>query len=280
MDDDLNFDSLFGDASLIEESVESVEFQEPEIEPEPVVERPVAQPQPSPGKKRSSKDFEPDMDMLLITAQSSMIIEGMKALTNKDYSGKKLPVYLEAFRGIELYVKILERNPDNYNKLSPIINQDPDCEEVETIAFNLYRHKYKDRPVSDGQKLIAYEIFRDRMKNAYYKSLISQTMVGIKNYYLMSGSINEDKIKNAINSNHEKLKSDIEKISRTVAVAVELVKSGNIEISEGLKGRDVNLFIIRATELLVYYYTKIQNKQSADYYQRINDMYSKYLIVR
>jgi hypothetical protein len=39
---------------------------------------------PDSGKKRTSDDFEPDMDALLLTAQSPMIIEGMKYLTLRD----------------------------------------------------------------------------------------------------------------------------------------------------------------------------------------------------
>jgi len=233
-----------------------------------------------PEKKRSSKDFEPDMDMLLITAQSSMIIEGVNAMKNKDFSGKKLQVYMEAFKGIELYIKILERSPDNYNKLNPIINKDPDCTEVKTIAFTIYKNKHKVMPSTDGQILEAYEIFRDRMKNAYYKALVSQTMINLKNYYMLSGSLDEDAINKHIASNPEKIKSDMEKIGNTVSLAAGLIKSGNTEISEGLKGKDINMFIIKATQLLTHYYTAVNNKTAAERYQHLNTVHSKYFVIR
>ena len=39
-------------------------------------------------RKRTSNDFEPDMDALLITAQSSLIIEGMKYLTQRNFASQ------------------------------------------------------------------------------------------------------------------------------------------------------------------------------------------------
>ena len=237
-------------------------------------------PKDDPEKKRSSEDFAPDMDMLLITAQSSMIVEGLKAMMSKDFSGKKLQVYMEAFKGIELYIKILERNPDNYNRLNRIINEDPDCREVKTIAFNLYKDKHKVLPSADGQTIEAYEIFHDKMKNAYYKSLISQTMLDLKNYYMLSGSLNEDNINEQIASDPEKMKSDMDKIGDTVSLAAELAKSGNTEISEGIKGRDINTFIIKATQILSHYHSITNNKTVAEHYQRLNNVHSKYFVIR
>jgi len=90
-------------------------------------------------KRRSSKDFNPDMDMLLLTAQSPMIIEGMKSYTKGDFSSSTLSVYTEALKGVSLYIKILDRNPKNYYKLKALIDSDTDCKEVEDIAFNLYK---------------------------------------------------------------------------------------------------------------------------------------------
>ncbi|MBP7604386.1 MAG: hypothetical protein KBA15_10680, partial [Spirochaetes bacterium] len=49
--------------------------------PSPVSE--IERPEP---RRRSSKDFNPDMDALLLTAQSAMIIEGMKNYTQGNFS--------------------------------------------------------------------------------------------------------------------------------------------------------------------------------------------------
>ena len=82
-------------------------------------------------KMRSLCDFEPDMDALLLTAESSMIIEGMKYYTKSDFSSNTLPIYLEARKGIEFYMKILNRSPNNYRRLKILIDSDIDCQKVE-----------------------------------------------------------------------------------------------------------------------------------------------------
>jgi len=231
-------------------------------------------------KRRSSLDFEPDMDALLLTAQSSMIIEGTKYMGQKLYSQKALPVYTESIKGIDLYIKILERNPHNYHKLSKMIMQDIDCREVERLAFNIYKAKYNDAPETDDQKLRAYELFRDRLKIAYFKSLISQTMAGIKKYFLLSGGVDTEKIDGLIKNEDITLKSDVAKISQHTNLALEMIKHGNAEISSGMKGREMNIFIIRSSELLQYYYTQTGRTQTADYYKRLYTTYSKYFVIR
>lgn len=286
----LDFASLFEDSSEKDPKEKSVDAVLPELadfEGDPsqqigaVQSAEAAKENPkTPERKRSSKDFEPDMDALLITAQSHMIIEGTKAMTEKNFSGKNMSVYLEAIKGVELYIKILERNPDNYNKLYEIINQDVDCSEVERIAFRLYENTYKEKPFGDRQKLIAYEIFRDRLKNAYYKALINQTMMGIRKYYRLSGSLDEEKITKTIQADSENFKADIDKIGRYVSLALDLMKTKNHELSNGLNGKDMNLFVVKATEFLTYYYNKVGNTQTAGRYQRLNENHRRYFVVR
>ena len=295
-DSDFDFTSLFEDAPAKEPKGKSVDTSLPDLtdldgfasksKAAPVVKTapasrvsPKATPKAAP-KKRSSKDFEPDMDALLITAQSPMIIEGTKAMTEKNFSGKNINMFLEAIRGVELYIKILERNPDNYNKLKDIIDQDVDCAEVEKIAFKLYQNKHKEEPFGDREKLISYEIFRDRLKNAYYKSLIRQTMVGIRNYFHLSGSLDEDKIVASIRTGGENFKADILTIARYVALAIELMKTNNDDLGNGLNGRDMNLFIIKATDLLTFYYDKLGDKKTSEQYIRLNRNHRRYFVIR
>ncbi len=237
-------------------------------------------PASSAGSRRTSKDFAPDMDALLITAQSSMIIEGMKYMTGNKYDSKSLPVYTEAIKGIELYITILERNPNNYHKLSSIISQDIDCREVERLSFQLFKNKHGESPETDIHKLKAYELFRDRLKNAYYKALISATMIGMKKYFLLSGGIDEEKLSELIRKNDNSLKTDIAKISQQINIAIKLLKHGNAEINRGMKGKDMNIFIIKASQILQYCQQAMGKPESAGYYQRLHETYKKYFIVR
>jgi|GEM_PF-257572 len=245
-------------------------------------------PEPSRGAKepsadisrRSSRDFEPDMDAVLITAQSSMIIEGMKSMTTGQYTSRDLPTYTEAIKGIELYITILSRNPNSYHKLSRIISEDIDCREVERLAFQLYKNKHGEDPGTDAHKMMAYELFRDRLKNAYYKSLISATMVGMKKYFLLSGGLDEEKLHELTLRQDNALKTDIAKISQQINIALKLLKQGNAEINRGMKGRDMNMFIIRASQILQHYYMVLGKKDNALHFQRIHENYKNYFIIR
>ncbi len=302
--DDLDFDSLFDDeekpsaektapspleTDFPDTGADLFSFDEPETPPSagtnslpPVTEMPpqTAEQPAAEAARRTSKDFAPDMDALLITAQSSMIIEGMKFMTINKFNTQTLPTYTEAIKGIELYITILERNPNNYHKLSSIISEDIDCREVERLAFQLYKNKHGETPETDVHKLKAYELFRDRLKNAYYKALINATMVGMKKYYLLSGGLDEDKLVGLIRSQDNALKTDISKISQQINIAIKLLKHGNAEINRGMKGKDMNIFIIKASQILSFYHKMMGKPQSAGYYQRLHETYKKYFIVR
>lgn len=255
----------------------SVDFEE-----RPAVSKPAAPVKVPVAKtsRRSSRDFEPDMDAVLITAQSSMIIEGMKSMTTGQYTSRDLPTYTEAIKGIELYITILSRNPNSYHKLSRIISEDIDCREVERLAFQLYKNKHGEEPGTDPHKMMAYELFRDRLKNAYYKSLISATMVGMKKYFLLSGGLDEQKLSEMTQRQDNVLKTDIAKISQQINIALKLLKQGNAEINRGMKGRDMNMFIIKASQILQHYYMVLGKKDNALHFQRIHENYKNYFIIR
>ncbi|MGB4268274.1 MAG: hypothetical protein WBK20_03740 [Spirochaetota bacterium] len=231
-------------------------------------------------RKRSSRDFQPDMDALLITAQSSMIIEGMKKYTERDFSSGNLPIYLEALNGVNLYIKILDRNPKNYHKLKAVINADPDCQEVEDIAFNLYKKIFGNEPETDQEKLIAFEKFSALFKDAVNRATIASSMKDIKKYFLLSGGLDEIKVSQLVASNDEELKKDISNLQRYIALGLAYIEKGNVEIIKGLRGRDLNNYVVRGSQLLAYYFTLIKNERLADYYSRINTIYSKYFVVK
>ncbi len=235
---------------------------------------------PDEPRRRSSKDFNPDMDALLLTAQSSMIIEGMKYYTQGNFASTTLSIYLEALNGVSLYIKILDRNPNNYIKLKALIDSDIECKEVENIAFNLYHKLYNSNPETEQEKLTAFEKFELLFREAVNKSSISGSMKVLKKYLLISGSLDEVRLKELIQKGGNELLSDINNFIQHLQLALDLLNKGKGEITKGLKGRDLNIFIIKTSYLLYYYYTLTGNAQRADYYARLYNNYKKYFIIR
>ena len=231
-------------------------------------------------KKRSSEDFSPDMDALLLTAQSPMIVEGMKYLTLKDFSSKRHHIFLEAVKGVDLYLKIIERNPGNYRKLLRTLSSDIDCMEVEKITSNLYKNKYGEPSDSVDKKLRAFEMLREKLKNAYDKTLISSSMVGIKKYFLLSGSLDQEKVSHLIKENNAEFKSEVAKLDHNIRLAMEILKQPDCEIAKGMKGKDINIFIIKGSQMLYYFYMLTGKKDAAEYFRRINANYKKYFVIR
>ncbi len=231
-------------------------------------------------KRRSSKDFNPDMDALLLTAQSSMIIEGMQLYTQGNFASTTLQVFMEALKGISLYIKILDRNPNNYNKLKALIDADLDCKEVEKIAFNLYHKVYNAFPQTDQEKLNAFEKFESIFAEAVNKASISNSMKILKKYMLLSGSVDEVKLKECAARQSGEFLSDVNNFIQHLQMADDLLKKGKGEIAKGLKGRDLNIFIIKTSYLLYYYFNLIGNAQAANHYGRMHTNYRKYFIIR
>ena len=231
-------------------------------------------------QKRSSADFSPDMDALLLTAQSSMIIEAMKYISIHDFKSKNISVFSEAIKGIDLYMKILERNPENFKKLSAILSSDQDCMDVQKITFNLYRNVTGELPETDSQKLKAFELINERLKNAYNKSLISSSIVNIKRYYLLSGSINTIKIDDELRDNPVGLKNQINSFIRHINIGRQMISSGNSEIAKGMKGKELNVFIVKAAQLLVYYFGRTGETDLQSFYSRLHDNFKKYFVIR
>lgn len=231
-------------------------------------------------RQRCSNDFKPDMDALLITAQSSMIIEGTKRLSETDYSSKTMQVYAEAIKGVDLYIKIIQRNPNSYRKLTGIIRADIDCAEVERIAFSIYKSKHHGLPEDDAERLKAYEYFRERLKNGYKKALIANSISQIKQYFLLSGGLDTEKVSGLLTRNDPAFKNDIAKLNQNIQIAIELIEKGEGEIQRGLRGRDTNTYIIKTSQLLYYYYNTVGETQTAEYYKRQYINFKKYNIIK
>ena len=231
-------------------------------------------------QKRTSADFSPDMDALLLTAQSSMIIEAMKFISQHDFKSKNISTFSEAIKGIELYIKILERNPENFKKLSAILSTDTDCMDVQRITFNLFRNVSGEMPQSDSQKLKAFEMIKEKLQGAYYKSLISLSIVNIKKYYLLTGSLDTLKIEDELKNNPEKLKNEINSYIRHINIGRHLIKTGNSEINKGMRGKELNTFIVKASYLLHYYFGRTGESEQQSYYARLHDNFKNYFIVK
>ncbi|HPS85319.1 MAG TPA: hypothetical protein PLY36_01165 [Spirochaetota bacterium] len=231
-------------------------------------------------QKRSSADFSPDMDALLLTAQSSMIIEAMKLISLHDFKSKNISIFSEAIKGIDLYMKILERNPENFKKLAAILSSDQDCMDVQKITFNLFRNVMGELPESDSQKLKAFGLINDKLKNAYNKSLISSSIVSVKKYYLLSGSLDTMKIENDLINDPAGLKNQINCFIRHINIGRQMIKSGNSEIVKGMKGKELNVFIVKAAQMLVYYFRRTGDTELQMFYTKLHENFKKYFIVR
>jgi hypothetical protein len=283
---DNEFDSLFEDDKLDDKSKDledlfnlNKEHESHEIIKEEIPKATTAPVKPAViKKKRSSEDFEPDMDALFIGAQSPFIAEGLKYLTVKDFSSATYDIYAEAIKGVEVFMKILDRNPNNYFKLSKVINSDPDCKEIETVAFKLFRAKHKGLPESDKQIYEAYEMLRNRLRIGYNKAKVSASMVDLKKYYLLSGMIDKVKIDDLIAKNDKEFKLDMVNYCQNVSIATQLIKIGDYEISKGLKGKDMNTYLIKSSRLLMYYFHDTGDAKSEDHYRRIFENYKKYIL--
>ena len=287
--DKFDFDSLIDDPVPDPEDDFFLFEAEPEIRkntikaetlPDPVIpEKEIRENDPL-VQKRSSADFSPDMDALLLTAQSSMIVEAMKLISLHDFKSKNIPVFSEAIKGVDLYIKILERNPGNFNKLTSILAIDQDCMDVQKITFNLYRNTTGELPESYSQKLTAFELINERLRNAYNKSLISSSIISIKKYFLLSGSIDPLKIDDEIKNDPSGLKNQIKIYMNHINIGRQLIKYGNSEIVKGMKGKELNVFIIKATEMLAYYFNRTGETELQSFYTKLNENFKKYFIVR
>ncbi len=285
-----DFDSLFEDTPPGTETKGDTDdpfaFEEPSAPKPPPAPVKSAPPKPeSPDhppllKKRSSEDFAPDMDALLVTAQSPLIVEGLKCLSEHDFTSPTLQIYAEALKGVEIFIKILERNPNNYFKLSAVINTDPDCREIEEVAFRLFQARHREKPERDSHILKAYEMLRNRLKIGYNKALVSSSMVAIKKYYLLSGGLDREKLSHMVLNGSKELKGDVVRFIQHMNIAAQLMKIGDYEITKGLKGREMNTFLIRASQLLSYYYLASGDAGAEEHYRRLYDTYRKYVVIR
>ncbi len=235
---------------------------------------------PSQAKKRTAQDFEPDMDALFLTAQSAMIIDGMKYFTNKDFSPDTLSTYIEALKGVEFYIKILNRNPANYKKLKSLIDADTDCQQVEKIAFNLYKNSYDDIAETDREKINAFEVLYKLLKDAVNKATITKSMQTVKKYHLMSGEIDRERVQQLLRSGDAAFKNEIKNLNEHIKIALDLQKRGKTEIAAGMKGRDINFYIVSTSALLSLVYRLHGNAKVSEYYDRINNIHSRYFMVQ
>ncbi len=280
--DDSDFDNLFDDVETA--SKEIPEIQPLHEEPARIIvniedESPKKSP-PVPGRKRTAEDFEPDMDALLLTAQSPMIIEGMEYYDKKQFSAETHRIYTEALNGVDLYVKILIRNPKNYRKLKSQIDADPDCQQVEKIAFGLFHKEYERIPETDKEKLEAFALFKHIFKQSIDKAAINKSIKTIRKYFLLSGDIDYEKFHKYLENDSAGTGRDLNHFHRHLRLALAMLKKGDSEITKGLKGRDLNFFIIKSSELLGYYHKLHENIKSSDYFYRIHNIYKKYYIIK
>jgi hypothetical protein len=231
-------------------------------------------------KRRTSADFSPDMDLLLLTAQSSMILEGMKLISKHDFKSSNLSTFNEAVKGADLYIKIIQRNPENYMKLFSMLFKDTECNEVQKITFNLYKSIYDELPESESQKLRAFQLIKETLQNGCCKSLLSLSLIEIKKFYLMTGDPDYGKIDNVIKTKSDKGAPFFLNLEKHIDIARKLLKSGNFEINKGMKGREINVFIIKASEILYYYYSETGYNDKSLFYKKLHENFKKYHVIK
>jgi hypothetical protein len=234
----------------------------------------------APPQKRSFKDFSPDMDALLLTAQSSLILDAMKYYTHNDFSPKTLSIYKEAFHGISVYVKILDRNPQNYAKLQEVIISDMDCQEVEKIAFDLFEKRHEYRPSVIIDKITAYEAFMALFKNACERASINSVAIKLKTYFHLSGGPNEKCVDDNIKNNGAEFEKFIYQVHHHLLLAKNILQTDHSHLAKTIEVKNLNVFIINASHLLYCYYRQIGDKEKANNYHRIHKTYKKWIVIR
>lgn len=227
-------------------------------------------------QKRTSKDFNLDMDAILITAQSPMIIEAMKYYTKSIFSAKTLKLYKEALNGVEIYIKILDRNPQNYKKLKSVVLSDPDCIEVEKIAFELFEKAYEHKPQINTEKLKAFELFSGMLKTAVDKASIYTVNDLLKSFFHLSGDINIDYTKNEFINNNSSFRNYINLLNVKMKLSQRFLKQVNLHLLDRKERTFFNKFIAKASLVIYHYFMFINDSQNANFYQRLHENYIKY----
>jgi len=105
-------------------------------------------------------------------------------------------------------------------------------------------------------------------------------MQNIRKYFLLSGGLDESKLRSAIATFSAETAAEMQQIIPQIQTAITLLKAGRGEMSPGMKGKDMNIFIIKASELLYVYYRENGQAKLADYYQRMFENYKKYFVIR
>jgi hypothetical protein len=83
-----------------------------------------------------------------------------------------------------------------------------------------------------------------------------------------------------INENNIQFHNEIGHLVTIADIALKLIKTGNTELTQGMKGRDMNSYIVKTCELLSFYHYQTGHKKNGDYYKRLYENYSNYFIVR
>jgi hypothetical protein len=233
------------------------------------------------GKKRTSKDFNPDMDAIVLTAQSPMITESIQLLSSGDYSQKALGIYKEGQIGIALYIKILDRNPENYKKLQEVICSDGDCLEVENRAFGLFSKKHGHPPVDNREKIIAFEMLNMVIKNALSKAMLQLDMDSLRPYLTLHGTVNADIIRQNFTRARTKLEKMVTTLPSSISIAKKILETGSFTALNASKEKiRFSTFIMTATSFLYHYYSLKGNLDAAKTYLRMHETHKKYWITR
>jgi hypothetical protein len=233
------------------------------------------------GKKRTSKDFNPDMDAIVLTAQSPMITESILHLSRGDYSQKALGIYKEGQIGIAVYIKILDRNPENYKKLQEVILSDHDCQEVENRAFSLFSKKNGHPPIDNREKIVAFEMLNMIIKNALSKAMLQLDMDSLRPFLTLHGTINANTIKQTFDRSYAKIEKIAVSLPSSLSIAKKILETGSFTAVNASKEKvKFSSFIMTATLFLYHFYSLKGNLDAAKTYLRMHETHKKYWVSR
>lgn len=231
--------------------------------------------------KRSSKDFNPDMDALLISAQSPMITEALELFLNKDFSSNTIEIYKEALRGISLFIKIIDRNPINYKKLQPSISLDPDCLKVENTAFDLFKKRNNRLPNDNNEKITAYTMLQSLIKNALSRAMLYHDIDTLRQFLSLHGTVKPETISHALAANRPDLLKKAKSIEDSIMIATNIMqKKSYLQQDDSRDKVRISSFLIAGTSFLYHLYSIDGNLDAAKKYLRMHETHKRYLIVR
>jgi hypothetical protein len=227
-------------------------------------------------KRRSSKDFNPDMDTLVISAHATFVIEALSLFSKGDFSEKSIAIYSEAQSCMGVLIKILERSPSNNYKLQILFNADAECMEIEKTAFGLFQKKNKVLPKDNGEKILAFQMMQGLFRNGLIRARIAQDIELLRQFCFSRGIINPDLVIRTLNNENNQCAIIVKSLQQTLPQTIHIVNKGIYITSDTTKEKKTYIsFIINSSLFLFHFFNETGAIEECTKYLRIHDTYQK-----